>query len=211
MVQLLRRTLGEHVEIEAVGGGGLWQARSTAQLEKALLNLAINARDAMPDGGKLTIETGNAYLDDDYARPEPRGVRRASTCMLAVTDTGTGMTPEVLDRAFEPFFTHQGGGQGTGLGLSQVYGFIKQSGGHVKIYSELGTARPCRSTCRASRARCGRGTAAAGAASRRHARRDAAGGGGRRRRAALVVAELGDLGYRITRRDSGEAALAVLA
>jgi len=134
----LQRTLGEQVEIEAVGGAGLWQVEVDAnQLEGALLNLAINARDAMPDGGKLTIETSNAYLDDDYCRSHP-DVTPGQYVQISVTDNGTGMTPEVMHRAFEPFFSTKEVGQGTGLGLSQVYGFIKQSGGHVKIYSEVG-------------------------------------------------------------------------
>ena len=97
-----------------------------------ILNLAVNARDAMPDGGKLTIETANAYLDEDYAAGIRRACRPANMCMIAVTDTGTGMPPEVLERAFEPFFTTKDVGQGHGPGLAMVYGFVKQSGGHVK-------------------------------------------------------------------------------
>ena len=136
--EFLQRTLGERVEVEAVGGAGLWQVEvDTNQLEAALLNLAINARDAMPDGGKLTIETSNAYLDEDYVRLNPDLVP-GQYVLIAVTDNGQGMTPEVAARAFEPFFSTKEVGQGTGLGLSQVYGFIKQSGGHVKIYSEVG-------------------------------------------------------------------------
>jgi PAS domain S-box-containing protein len=137
-VEFLQRTLGEQVEIEAVGGGGLWQIEvDVNQLEAALLNLAINARDAMPDGGKLTIETSNAYLDEEYVRLNP-DASPGQFVQISVTDNGSGMTPEVMNRAFEPFFSTKEVGQGTGLGLSQVYGFIKQSGGHVKIYSELG-------------------------------------------------------------------------
>ncbi|HTI83627.1 MAG TPA: ATP-binding protein [Acetobacteraceae bacterium] len=135
---LLRRTLGEDVAIETVLAGGLWQTRVDAnQLENVLLNLAVNARDAMPHGGKLTIETANAHLDDAYAASRAE-VTAGQYVMLAVTDTGMGMTPEVIERAFEPFFTTKPLGQGTGLGLSMVYGFIKQSGGHVAIYSEPG-------------------------------------------------------------------------
>ncbi|RUY27077.1 response regulator, partial [Mesorhizobium sp. M7A.F.Ca.CA.001.13.2.1] len=106
------------------------------QLESALLNLCVNARDAMPGGGKLTIETSNAHIDDRYAREN--AISSGQYVMIAVTDSGTGMTADVLARAFDPFFTTKGVGKGTGLGLSQVYGFVRQSGGSVKIYSELG-------------------------------------------------------------------------
>jgi signal transduction histidine kinase len=134
----LRRALGEDVSLEIVGVGGIWPVEADpAELEAAILNLAVNARDAMPDGGKLTIETGNAYLDDAYCRQYP-DVRPGQYVQVSVTDTGAGMTSAIVDRAFEPFFTTKQAGQGTGLGLSQVYGFVKQSGGHVKIYSEAG-------------------------------------------------------------------------
>jgi signal transduction histidine kinase/CheY-like chemotaxis protein len=134
----LRRALGEDVLLEIVGAGGVWPVEADpAELEAAVLNLAVNARDAMPDGGKLTIETGNAYLDDAYCR-QYSDVRPGQYVQVSVTDTGVGMTKEIIDRAFEPFFTTKQAGQGTGLGLSQVYGFVKQSGGHVKIYSEIG-------------------------------------------------------------------------
>src|SRR5450631_1020502 len=135
---LLRRTLGEQVTVETVLGGGLWRANvDPNQLEVAIINLAVNARDAMPGGGKLTLETANVYLDDNYAASQVE-VLPGQYVMVAVTDSGVGMTPEVIARAFDPFFTTKDVGHGTGLGLSQVYGFAKQSGGHVKIYSELG-------------------------------------------------------------------------
>src|SRR5437868_2874360 len=136
--ELLRRTLGESILIETVLAGGLWPTLADGnQLENALINLAINARDAMPEGGKLTIETANTHLDPAYARMHDE-VQPGQYVGIFVTDTGIGMTPETVAHAFEPFFTTKEIGQGTGLGLSQVYGFIKQSGGHVKIYSEVG-------------------------------------------------------------------------
>jgi signal transduction histidine kinase/ActR/RegA family two-component response regulator len=138
MAVLLRRTLGETISVQTVSAGGLWRAHiDAAELETSILNLAINARDAMPDGGKLTIETGNAYLDRAYADAEP-DVTPGQYVMVAITDTGTGIPPETLSQVFEPFFTTKPTGQGTGLGLSQVLGFIKQSGGHVRLYSEVG-------------------------------------------------------------------------
>ena len=138
MSDLLHRSLGEMIQIETVLAGGLWRTYVDAnQLESAILNLAVNARDAMPGDGKLTIETGNAYLDEEYAAQHV-GVTPGQYVLVAVSDTGTGMPPEVQERAFDPFFTTKASGIGTGLGLSQVYGFVKQSGGHVKIYSEPG-------------------------------------------------------------------------
>jgi len=138
MSDLLRRSLGEAIKLETVLAGGLWRSHADAnQLENALLNLCINARDAMPDGGRLTIETLNAYLDEPYAATHVE-VPAGQYVLIAVTDTGAGMPPEVIAKAFDPFFSTKPMGQGTGLGLSQVYGFVKQSGGHVKIYSELG-------------------------------------------------------------------------
>jgi len=134
----LRRALGEDVSLEIVGGGGVWPVEAdAAELEAAILNLAVNARDAMPNGGKLTIEASNSYLDDSYCQ-ENVDIRPGQYVQIAVTDTGSGMAKDVIDRAFEPFYTTKQSGQGTGLGLSQVYGFVKQSGGHVKIYSETG-------------------------------------------------------------------------
>jgi signal transduction histidine kinase/CHASE3 domain sensor protein/FixJ family two-component response regulator len=138
MATLLRRTLGEHIEVQVVDAAGLWPAMADpAQVESALLNLALNARDAMPGGGRLTIEVANKVLDYDYARQHTE-VAHGDYVMLAVSDTGTGMPPDVLARAFEPFFTTKPSGMGTGLGLAMVFGFAKQSGGHVKIYSEPG-------------------------------------------------------------------------
>ena len=138
MSDLLGRTIGAHITIETVLAGGLWQVSADSnQVENAILNLAVNARDAMPDGGKLTLETANSHLDEAYARINAE-VIPGQYAMLAVSDTGIGMTPDVVEKAFEPFFTTKALGEGTGLGLSQVYGFIKQSGGHIKIYSELG-------------------------------------------------------------------------
>jgi signal transduction histidine kinase len=135
---LLRRTLGEAIQIEIVLAGGLWKTHADAnQLESAILNLSINARDAMPEGGKLTIETLNAYLDENYAA-QHLDVPAGQYVLIAITDTGMGMPPETVSRAFDPFFTTKEIGKGTGLGLSQVFGFVKQSGGHIKIYSEVG-------------------------------------------------------------------------
>jgi PAS domain S-box-containing protein len=137
MSELLDRTLGEQVKVETVLAAGLWQVKADpAQLENAILNLAVNARDAMPGGGRLTIETQNAFVDDAYA--QEYAIEGGQYVLIAVADTGAGMEPEVIAKAFDPFFTTKGAGKGTGLGLSQVYGFVRQSGGHVKIYSEPG-------------------------------------------------------------------------
>jgi PAS domain S-box-containing protein len=136
LADLLRRTLGEAIDLETVSAAGLWLCEADpVQIETAILNLAINARDAMPEGGKLTIEAANVRLDDDYAAAYAE-VAPGQYVVLAVTDTGLGMTPDVQARAFEPFFTTKEVGRGSGLGLSMIYGFVKQSGGHVKIYSE---------------------------------------------------------------------------
>jgi PAS domain S-box-containing protein len=138
MSEFLRRAIPENIEIESVLAGGLWKiCADPSELENAILNLALNARDAMAEGGKITIETANAWLDDAYAADHP-DVKAGQYVMIAVTDNGVGMAPNVAARAFDPFFTTKPTGKGTGLGLSQVYGFIKQSGGHIKIYSEVG-------------------------------------------------------------------------
>jgi CheY-like chemotaxis protein len=135
MRDLLRRSLGADIEIEIVACPDLWQTNvDRSQLENSIINLAVNARDAMPEGGKLTIETANVYLDSDYARRNP-GVTPGQYVLLEVSDTGTGMEADVADRAFEPFFTTKEVDEGSGLGLSMVYGFARQSGGHVKIFS----------------------------------------------------------------------------
>ena len=137
MSELLRRTLGETVRLETVLAGGLWQVMADRnQLENAIVNMAVNARDAMPDGGRLTIETANCQLDE--ADASSHGIGFGQHVMVAMTDTGTGMTPEVMSKAFDPFFTTKAVGQGTGLGLSQVFGFVKQSNGHIKITSDVG-------------------------------------------------------------------------
>jgi len=138
MDELLRRALGEAVELVTVVGSGLWNTLvDPGQIENVILNLAINARDAMRGAGRLTIELGNAVLDEYYVN-NLVDVPAGQYVLLSVTDTGSGMTPEVLQRAFEPFFTTKPEGEGTGLGLSMAYGFVKQSRGHIKIYSELG-------------------------------------------------------------------------
>ncbi len=137
MEELVRRTMGPEVAVEVVAAGGLWATLvDPNQLENALLNLCINARDAMPDGGRLTIETGNRWLDQRAARE--RDLPPGQYVSVCVSDTGTGMAPEVTARAFDPFFTTKPIGMGTGLGLSMVYGFVRQSGGQARIYSEPG-------------------------------------------------------------------------
>ncbi len=139
MGDLLRGTLGSKIEICEILSPEAWPSLCDAnQLETVLLNLAVNARDAMPHGGTLTIETSNSLLGADHAANHGEPIRPGEYVMIAVTDTGTGIPPGIIDRVFEPFFTTKETGKGTGLGLSQVYGFIKQSGGHVRVYSEVG-------------------------------------------------------------------------
>ncbi len=138
MSELLRRTLGETIDLETVLGGGLWPTFADPnQLENALLNLAVNAQHAMPNGGHLTIETANAYLDEAYAG-RFGDLTPGQYVQLSVTDTGTGIAPEIMERVFEPFFTTKAPEAGSGLGLAMVHGFVKQSGGHIRIYSEVG-------------------------------------------------------------------------
>jgi PAS domain S-box-containing protein len=210
MIDLLRRTLGEDVEIEVRLDESLWpELADKSQVENALLNLAINARDAMPGGGKLTIETGNVSLDKEYAARNAE-VTPGDYVMLAVTDTGTGMPPDVVDRVFEPFFTTKETGMGSGLGLSMIYGFAKQSGGHLKIYSEVGHG----TTVRLYLPRAGRMHSRAGA---RHGSAEVTGG----RETILIVEDedavrrlvarnLSDLGYRVLEASDGKQATTIL-
>jgi len=209
MNEMLRSSLGEAVELDCVIAGGLWAtAIDATQLETALLNLAINARDAMEGAGKLMIEAGNAVLDDAYCRGHA-DVQPGQYIMIAVTDNGTGMSPEVQEKAFEPFFTTKPEGQGTGLGLSMVYGFVKQSGGHLKIYSEAGEG----TTIRIYLPRSFEQEAA------RPTRSEKPPGGGSETVlvvdddedvAATAVAMLSDLGYRVVKALSADAALTIL-
>ena len=208
---LLRRTLGEHVDVELKLAADLWPALAdSGQVENSLLNLAINARDAMPSGGKLTIETVNVHLDEDYAASNAE-VAVGDYVMLAVTDTGTGMAPDVLAHVFEPFFTTKDVGKGTGLGLSMIYGFAKQSGGHVKIYSELGHGTTVRLYLPRLSSAAASAQPAAVPAPTRH-------GGGETilvvednpdvRR--LVLRQLRDLGYAVIEAANGPQALKIL-
>jgi signal transduction histidine kinase/ActR/RegA family two-component response regulator len=138
IAEFLRRTLGETIDLECILGGGLWPIFADAnQLESAIVNLCVNSRNAMPNGGKLTIETSNAHLDEIYAA-QFDGVAPGQYVSLSVTDTGAGIAPEALEHIFEPFFTTKPGGKGSGLGLAMVYGFVKQLGGHIRVYSEPG-------------------------------------------------------------------------
>jgi signal transduction histidine kinase/DNA-binding response OmpR family regulator len=208
MSDMLRRTLGENVQVETVIAGGLWNTLvDPNQVENTVLNLAINARDAMPDGGKLTLEVANAHLDDAYALGHAE-VTPGQYVMLAVTDTGTGMTPEVLGRVFEPFFTTKAEGKGTGLGLAQAYGFTKQSGGHIKIYSELGHGTTIKlylpRTRREADAVEKAAPAAEGGSEHILVVEDDEGV------RAAVADMLADLGYRVSRAENAQSALAVL-
>ena len=209
MSDLFRRTLGENIQVESVIAPGLWNTLvDPGQVENAILNLALNARDAMPDGGKLTLEVSNAWLDEAYAA-ENSDVAPGQYIMLAICDTGQGMSPEVLSRAFEPFFSTKPEGKGTGLGLAQAYGFVKQSGGHIRIYSQAGDG----TTVKIYLPRTRRAEDQADDASK------AAVEGGSERilvveddegvRAA-VVDMLTDLGYAVSRAENAETALKML-
>jgi len=208
MSDMLRRTLGENIQVETVIAGGLWNTLiDPHQVENTVLNLAINARDAMPEGGKLTLEVANAHLDDAYALSHSE-VTPGQYVMLAVTDTGTGMTPEVMSRVFEPFFTTKPEGKGTGLGLAQAYGFTKQSGGHIKIYSELGHGTSIKlylpRTRREADALDRAPPAAEGGNEHILVVEDDEGV------RAAVADMLGELGYKVSRADNAQSALAVL-
>jgi CheY-like chemotaxis protein len=210
MDDLLRRALGDAIEIEVVVAGGLWTTYvDPTQVESALLNLALNARDAMAGRGKLTIEAGNASLDDTYAAKHV-DVMPGQYVVVALTDTGCGMPPELIERVFDPFFTTKAPGEGTGLGLSMVHGFVKQSGGHVKIYSEIGQGTTVRLYLPRSRMR-EEVPADAGAA--------AAVIGGTE--VILIVEDdedvrattadmLSDLGYKVVKARNGDDAMAVI-
>ncbi|HYE00103.1 MAG TPA: PAS domain-containing protein [Alphaproteobacteria bacterium] len=210
MGDMLRRALGEAVEIETVIGGGLWNTLvDPAQVENAILNLAVNARDAMAGAGRLTIEAGNAALDDAYAAAHAE-VEPGQYVMLAVTDTGGGIPPEILPRVFEPFFTTKGEGHGTGLGLSMVYGFVKQSGGHVKIYSEPGHGTTVRlylprvREAEQIQAEPAAGPPVSGGTETVLVVEDD------REVRATVVELLGELGYRVLQAEDGQSALAIV-
>ena len=207
--KLLRPTLGEHIEIESMLEGDAWPAMiDPSQLSTALINLALNARDAMPDGGKLTIETGNVFLDENYAKANP-DVAPGPYVMVAVSDTGTGIPEKLRERVFEPFFTTKEVGKGTGLGLSMVYGFIKQSGGHIKIYSEEGHGTTVKIYLPRAAAGAGADDAMTGDHEARQGHRDHSRGGGRRAGAHLCLRATaqprlyGDSG-RERRRSAGE-------
>lgn len=206
---LYRRTLGDAVEVETVIAGGLWNTSvDVVQVENALLNLAINARDAMNGVGKLTIEVGNASLDEAYARLNA-DVAAGQYVMIAVSDTGAGMTPEIMAQAFEPFFSTKPEGQGTGLGLSMVYGFVKQSNGHVKIYSEPGHGTTVKLYLPRSHetedlpAPADAQVATGGTETVLVAEDD-------EEVCATVVETLGELGYQVLKAHDGESALAII-
>ncbi|MBK4738436.1 hybrid sensor histidine kinase/response regulator [Noviherbaspirillum pedocola] len=209
MDDMFQRALGELIEVETICVGGLWNALvDPNQLENVVLNLAINARDAMPNGGRLTIELGNATLDEEYVSSES-DIAPGQYVMLAISDTGTGMSREVMERACDPFFTTKPEGVGTGLGLSMAYGFVKQSGGHFKIYSEVGHGTTIRIYFPRSHEAlieapvANAGTVVGGSETILVVEDDAA-------VQATVVALLGDLGYRVLKADDAGSALGIL-
>ncbi len=205
---MLRRTIGEAIRIQVKPGEGLWRALvDPSQVDDALVNLAINARDAMPDGGSLIVETGNVVLDEDYAAHHDE-VAPGDYVMLAVSDSGTGMAPGVVARAFEPFFTTKSEGRGTGLGLSQVYGWVKQSGGHIKIYSELGHGTTVKLYLpRADALREGEPAPAEEGAAARPGHETVLVVEDNPRVRATVLRQLADLGYATLQAEGGESAL----
>ncbi len=210
-VRLIRRTLSEAIAVETVLAPGLWTANvDPTQLESALVNLCINARDAMPGGGRLVLETANATLDESYVAAHPDAAAGPHV-MVSITDTGTGIAPENLDKVFEPFFTTKEVGRGTGLGLSMVYGFIKQSRGHIRIESELGRGTSIRLYLPRLEGMAGDAPAPA---------RDAALAGGSERILVVeddpqvragVVRQLASLGYTVDEASDGAAGLAAFA
>ncbi|MFS0757560.1 PAS domain-containing protein [Noviherbaspirillum sp. 1P10PC] len=209
MDDMLQRALGETIQVETVFAGGLWNTLvDPNQLENVVLNLVINARDAMPEGGKLTIELGNAMLDDEYVSGEG-DIEPGQYVMLAVSDTGFGMSREVLERACDPFFTTKPEGAGSGLGLSMAYGFVKQSGGHFKIYSEVGHGTTIRMYFPRSHEPIAETPAAAsqavvgGSETVLVVEDDAA-------VQATVVALLADLGYQVLKANDADSALGIL-
>jgi CheY-like chemotaxis protein len=207
---MLQRTIGEDITVKLSPGAGLWPALvDPSQIEDVILNLAVNARDAMPNGGQLVIETANTHLDEQYAAQNVE-VTAGDYVLVNVTDSGTGMSPEVVERVFEPFFTTKEVGRGTGLGLSMVYGFVKQSRGHVKIYSELGHGTSIKlylpradATVVAAEEAGGR-TAAPGGSETILVVEDSATVRG------VAVGMLRGLGYTVLEAEDGHAALAIL-
>ncbi len=209
MDDMLRRSLGEGVEIETVVDAGLWNCMADpTQVENVILNIAINARDAMAGRGKLTMEAGNAALGDDYVAHHP-GLAAGQYVMLAFTDTGCGMSPEVLEQAFEPFFSTKPEGQGSGLGLSMVYGFARQSGGHARLYSEVGQGTTVRIYLPRTRL----------AETQSTALRDEALVGGEetilvveddKEVRATAVEMLSDLGYKVLKANDADSAIAIV-
>lgn len=211
IAKLLGRTLGERIEIVVTSAPDLWTVEiDAAQLDSCIVNIATNARDAMPEGGTLRIVTRNAIVDDTYARLNA-GMAPGAYALIEISDSGVGMSPETLDRAFEPFFTTKGAGHGTGLGLSMAYGFVKQSGGHIKIYSELGHG----STVRVYLPRAN----AAGVVEYAATARPALAVQGsetvlvvedNEQLRKTAVTQLGSLGYRVLQAPDGHAALKIL-